>query len=184
MVFADRDEGSAEAADVGRGHYSAFFDVVVEYRYRRGSAGRASLFEPHLLEYLGDAVSYRRRRRERQVDDPERDAEAFRRLARDELADARYAEGRLFDGFAESFEVRAVYLFERALDDAGAAYADVYRAVAFPYAVEGPRHEGVVLYCVAEDDEFSAAERIFVLRQEGRLFNYAAHLLHRVHVDA
>ena len=184
MVFADGDEGSAEAADVGRCHYAAFFDVVVEYRYRRGRAGRARLFEPHLLEYLGDAVAYRGRRREREVYDSEGDAEAFRRFARDELADARYAEGGLFDCLAECFEVRAVYLFERALDDAGAAYADVYRAVALADAVEGPRHEWVVLYGVAEDDEFRAAERVLVLRQEGRLLYDRAHLLHRVHVDA
>ena len=53
-----------------------------------------------------------------------------------------------------------------------------------PTPWKAPAYEGVVLYGVAEDDEFRAAERVLVLRQEGRLLYDRAHLLHRVHVDA
>ena len=94
---------------------------------RKGYGGSRSsgVFEPHLLEYLRNAVSDGGSRHKREIYYAERHTEALRRFAGDQLTDARYFERGLLDCFAERFKIRSVYLFERALNDARAAYAHV-----------------------------------------------------------
>ena len=96
-VLADGDERAREAADRRRGEAPALLDRVVQKRQRGRRARGADPDDAHRLEDLADAVADLRRRGQRQVDDPEGDAEPRGDLAADQLADARDAEGRALD---------------------------------------------------------------------------------------
>jgi hypothetical protein len=69
------------------------------------------------------------------------------------------------------------------LDHAGTADADVDHAIGLARAVEGARHERVVVRSVGEDHELGAAEAVVVLRPLRRLDEDPADRQDRVHVD-
>ena len=96
-VLADGDERAREAADRRRGEAAPFLHRVVQERERGGRARGADPGDAHRLEDLADAVADLRRRGEREVDDPEGDAEPRGDLAADQLADAGDAERGALD---------------------------------------------------------------------------------------
>ena len=57
-------------------------------------------------------------------------------------------------------------------------------AVRLARAVERARHEGVVLRCIAEDDELCCADALTVLRARRGFLDDGPHHLDGVHVDA
>ena len=63
------------------------------------------MLKTDLLENIGDRVTDRGSRRERKIDNAERNAETRRRLLGDELTYARNLERRLFNRLAESLEI-------------------------------------------------------------------------------
>ncbi len=183
-VLTDRNEGSGEAADIGGCHDAALFDLVVEQGEGCSGSGCASALKAHLAEDIRDTVADCGCGSQGQVDDAEGDAEPAGCLAGDELSDTGDLEGGLFDSLAEDFEVLSVDFFKGAFYDAGAADTDVEDAVCLCDAVEGTCHEGVVIGCVAEDDEFGAAEGIAVSGALGCPLDDAAHEADGIHVDA
>ena len=123
--------------------------------------GPPQRFDAHRLEDLGDGVALGGRGSEREVDDADRDAEAPRGLAGDELADARDLERRRLDRLGDGGEVGVLgqRVDDRA-DHAGAGDADVDDLVGLAGAVDGAGHERVVLDHVGEDHELGAADAV------------------------
>ena len=70
------------------------------------------------------------------------------------------------------------------LYNAGAGHADIYHRAALTHAVEGARHEGIVLHRVAKNDKFSAAETVPVGSRFGRLLDNFSHQPYGIHIDA
>ena len=143
------------------------------------------MLETDFLQDVRNRIAHGRSRRERKVDDAERNAKALRRLLSDELSDTRNLERGLLDRLAEGLEIRAAAgVLEDVVDDARTRDADVDDRIAFSDAMEGARHERIVVRRIAEDDELRAPERVAVLRPFGRLLDDLAHEAHGVHVDA
>ena len=183
-ILADGDKGAREAADVRARHDAALFDRVVEHGERGRGAVAAHTFEAELFENMRDRIPHHRRRRQREVDDTELGIQALGRLFGDQLPGTRDLEGRSLDHLGGVVQVGVGDIFEGVLDDARAGDADVDDGAAFSHAVEGARHEGVVLHRIGKDDELCTAEPVLRLGALCRLLHDLAHQAHGVHVDA
>src|SRR5215213_8754650 len=140
--------------------------------------------EPQRLEDLPDRVARRRRRRERQVDNAEAEPQPPRGLAPDEFAGARELEGELLDQLRHLVERRVLRrVADGVVDDAGAGHPDVDDGLGLADAVEGARHERVVLDGVGEADELGAGQAPALPRALGHLLDDLARAPHGVHVD-
>ena len=121
-------------------------------------------------------------RRERQIENTERDAQNFRGFAADEFAHAGDFEGGFLHDFGNFGQADRVRIFQRGFDHAWPRYADVDDGVRFARAVKRARHKRVVFHCVAEHDDFGAAETFG--RDFRRAFDGFARQFDRIHIDA
>ena len=157
-VLGNGDERAREPAHARGRHDAALLDGIVEHGERRRRAVPADNFQPELFEDVRDGISPCRGGCKRKIDDAEARPEALGSLFCDKLTCARDLECGAFDGLRGIREVGIGHELQRVLDDAGAGNAHVDDGIRLPRAVEGARHEGVVLYRVAEDDELRAAQ--------------------------
>ena len=183
-ILADRDEGTTQATDVVAGHHPALLDRIVEHGQRRRRAGRATALNAHFFENVRHAVTDHRRRCQGEVDDAKRCIEPLARFQRDQLADAGDLEGHALDRFGHDVELLATHFFQRGLDHARAADANVDGFLRFADAMKRPSHEGIVLDGIGKDDEFGATQTIPVCRQLSRLLDNLPHFTDGIHVDA
>ena len=68
MVFADRDECTTQAANIGRCHNAAFFHVIIQKSQCCCCARGTCFFQTHFLEDFCDTIANSRSRSQRQVD--------------------------------------------------------------------------------------------------------------------
>ena len=118
-----------------------------------------------------------------EVNDTERNAESLGSLRTNELTHSCDLERGLFDDVSYLADVCVGVLAERSAYNAGSGNAYVYLAVVLANTVECARHEGVILYCVAEYNDLCSAEVAVVLGSFRGVKYHLTHHSYCVHVD-
>ena len=185
VVLADGDERARQAADMVGGHDAALLDGVVQQGEAGGGAAAAAGLKAHLLEDVGHAVAHGGGGGQRQVDDAGGHAQLLGGEVGHQLAHAGDLEGRPLHQLGHLIDGGILgQAGQRGADRARAGDAHMDLAVRLAGAVERARHEGVVLGCIAEDDELCCADALTVGGQLAGLLDGLAHQLHGVHVQA
>ena len=183
LVLADGDEGAGQAAHVGGGHDAPFLHCVVEQGQGGGGAVGTAGLQAHLLQNAGHAVADGGGGGQGEIHDAKGHAQPAAGLLGHQLAHSGHPEGGLLDGLGHHVEGLALHVLEGVVHHAGAGHAHIDDAVRLPHAVEGARHEGVILHRIAEYHQLGAAKAAPVGGALGGVLDDAAHLGHRVHVD-
>ena len=145
---------------------------------------RTADLKPHFLQNAGHAVADGGRGRKGKIDNAKRRIEPAARLLRDELTHARDAERRFLHGLRHHVERLALDALQRVIHNARPGNADVDHFLRLAHAVERARHEGVILYRIAEDHKLGAAKAALLFRERRRLFHRLPHQGDGVHVDS
>ena len=93
-------------------------------------------------------------------------------------------ERRTFDYFRHRADILATDGFQRVFHHAGSADAHADYGFRFCYAMKGAGHKGIIVYRVTEHHQLRAADGVVGRRFFRSFFHHAAHLRHRVHIDA
>ena len=185
VVLADGDESARQAANVVGGHDAALLDGVVEQGEAGGGAAAAAGLKAHLLEDVGHTVAHGGGGGQRQVDDAGGYAQLFGGEVCHQLTHAGDLEGGALHQLGHLVDGGVLgQPGQRGADRAGAGDADVDLAVGLTGAVEGTRHKGIVLGCVAEDHQLCCADALTVGGELAGLLDGLAHQLDGVHVQA
>ena len=184
-IFGHRDKGAGQTADVAGCHQAAFFDSIIEHGQRGSRAAGTALLQSDFFKNVGDGIADGRRRCEGQIHNAEGNAECFACFSADQLSHAGYLEGSSLDHVGDSGKVGCIiHLGQCRADDAGAAYAHIDDAVRFAGAVEGARHKGIILRCIAEDNQLGGTDALPVAGQFRGSADDGAHGADGIHVDA
>ena len=165
-------------------HRTSLFHRVVEHREAGGRAVRPHGGEPHLFQHFAHAVVAYGSGGEGEIHNAEARAQRFCRLASHKFSHAGDLEGSVLYRFRKHVATFPSDAFQSGFHHAGTGYAYVHHAVSLAHAVEGARHEGIVLHGVGEDDEFGAPYPVAVGGELRGLLDYLAHEAHRVHIYA
>ena len=135
---------------------------------------------PQLSRRVADC----RRGRQRQVDDAELCVQPFRCFLGHQLSYPGNFERRTFDYFRHRADILATDGFQCVFYHAGSADAYADYGFRFRYAMEGAGHKRIIVYRITEHHQLRAAYGVIGRRLFRSLFHHAAHLRHRVHIDA
>ena len=130
------------------------------------------------------AVADCRRRRQRKVNNTKLRIQSAGCFLRNQLANAGNFKSSLFYGFSHSADICAAHSFKRMFNNAGSADADINYAFRLGYTMKSTGHKRIILYSIAENYQFGAANSITVSRQFSRLFYHAPHFRNGIHVNA
>ena len=184
LVFAHRDERSAESANIRRCHHSALLYLVVEQGEGCRCTRRAGMFKTDGFEDVGNAVAHRRSWRKREIDDSERNTQTARCLLSHELTHACNLEGCLLDSLAKHLEVGILYLLKSVLNHSRTANAHVDNSLSLRHSVECSSHKRIIVGRVAQNNKFGASQRVVLLGALGCSLHNLAHYLYGIHVYA
>ena len=165
---------------MGASHDAAFLDRVVEQRKRRRGPVGAAAFQTDELQNLGHAVADGRGGSQRQIHHAKGNTQTPGGLLGYQLSHAGDFKGGALDGLGHHVDTLAPAGFQGFGHNTRAGDAHVDDAFRLPDAVEGTRHEGIVLHRIAEDHELGTAHIAFF---RGLTDDLAAEQ-HGVHVDA
>ena len=183
MVFADRNERTAQTANVRGCHNAAFFHVVVQQSQSCSCTRCAGFCQTHFLKDFRDTVTNSRCRCQRKVDDTKRYIQTFGCFSCDHLTNTSDFECGTFYCFAQCFKIFASYFFQCFFHNAGAADANIDGTVCFTNAVESTCHEGVIFYGVAEYNQFCTTDAFSVFCQFCCFMDHFTHFFDSIHVD-
>ena len=141
------------------------------------------MFQTDLAENICNAVSDRRSRCQRKIDDAKRNTKSSGRFLCNQLAYSRNLERRFFDRLAQYFKTLTAYLLQGSLYNARTADTDVDDRICLGHAVECSCHKRVVIRCIAEYNQLCTAKRILLSCIFCCLFYDLAHQAYRIHVD-
>ena len=115
---------------------------------------RARALETHGLKNIGHRITGRRRRRQRKIDDAERNSQTARSFAANQLAGPREFERKFFDYLSKVVKGKiGIHLLDRVVDHAGTRYADIQHDFRLADAVKRAGHEWIVFDGVGETDK-------------------------------
>ena len=145
----------------------------------------AALFQTHLLEDMGHRVAHRRGGSQGQIHNAEGHAQTAAGFGAHQLTHTGDLEGGLLDDVGDFVNGQGlVHLGKGGTHNTGAGYAHMDDTVGLTHAVEGTRHEGVVLRSVAEHHQLGTADALLVGSELGGLLDDLAHELDGVQVEA
>ena len=124
----------------------------------------------HFLENMRNRVAYFGRGRKRKVHYTELGIKPAAGLFCDKLTYARNLKRCFLYDFRNRVYAFALGFGNGVLDDSGPGYAHVDDSVALARAVEGARHERIILHGVTESDEFRAADAVAVAGKISKTF--------------
>src|SRR5437588_151577 len=118
---------------------------------------RARALETHGLKNIGHRITGRRRRRQRKIDDAERNSQTARSFAANQLAGPREFERKFLDYLSKvvKWKIR-IGMLDRVIDNAGAGDADIQHHFRLADTVKGAGHEWIVFDGVGETNKLGA----------------------------
>ena len=184
LVLAHGNEGSVEAANLGRGHDAALLHLVVEQSEGCCGAWSSRVLKAYLAKDVGHRVTNGWRWGKRKVDDAEWHTESARSLLSHKLTHTGDLEGRALDSLTEHLEILTTNVFKGILHNARTAHTHTNHGIWLTHTEEGASHEGVVVGSIAEHHELGATYRHTLLSGFGCLSHDVAHKTYGIHVDA
>ena len=141
------------------------------------------MLQPNLLQNLSDAVSNGRSRCQRKVDDTEWNSHSSGCFLSYQLTNTGNLKCSFLNRLTKYLKIFSTNLGKGLLYNTRATDTHIDDSISLSYSMESTCHERVIIWCIAENNQFCTAKRIILLRHFCSFFYNFTHQTDCIHIN-